>query len=134
MLFTKASEYALLSLIFLSQKTQPIDVDTMSNELQISKSFLAKILQSLAKDKILNSFKGANGGFSLNINPSELTIKKIIECVEKRPTTVFECSNSIDDCPSNQATSCQIWTTLNSLQIKIDNMLDNITLQDITTK
>ena len=46
MLLTKASEYALLSLIYISQKEAPVDVDTMSNELGISKSFLAKILQS----------------------------------------------------------------------------------------
>ena len=54
MLFTKASEYALLSLILISQKSSPVDVDTISNELKISKSFLAKILQNLAKDGVLN--------------------------------------------------------------------------------
>jgi len=64
MLFTKASEYALLSLILISQKSSPVDVDTISNELKISKSFLAKILQNLAKDGVLKSFKGANGGFA----------------------------------------------------------------------
>ena len=49
MLLTKASEYALLSLIMISQKNTPQDVDTLSRQLGISKSFLAKILQSLAK-------------------------------------------------------------------------------------
>ena len=34
MLFTKASEYALLSLILISQKSSPVDVDTISNELK----------------------------------------------------------------------------------------------------
>ena len=41
MLFTKASEYAMLSLILLSQANHPKDVDTISSELGISKSFLA---------------------------------------------------------------------------------------------
>ncbi|MDL0089105.1 RrF2 family transcriptional regulator [Campylobacter gastrosuis] len=134
MLFTKASEYALISLIFISQKDEPVDVDTMSNELKISKSFLAKILQSLAKEKILNSFKGANGGFSLAKNPENLSIKRIIECVEKRPMSVFECSSSKSDCPSKKASSCQIWSMFNLLQNRIDDMLDNITLKDITQK
>jgi len=48
MLLTKASEYALLSLILISKEDYPIDVDTLSKKLNISKSFLAKILQSLA--------------------------------------------------------------------------------------
>ena len=69
MLFTKASEYAMLSLILLSQAKHPKDVDTISSELGISKSFLAKILQNLAKEGILHSFKGANGGFVLADKP-----------------------------------------------------------------
>ncbi|EAL2223271.1 transcriptional regulator, partial [Campylobacter jejuni] len=65
MLFTKASEYALLSLIYISQKETPQDVDSLALELDIPKSFLAKILQTLAKDGLLKSFKGAKGGFVL---------------------------------------------------------------------
>lgn len=83
MLLTKASEYALLSLIIISQKNTPQDVDTLSNQLGISKSFLAKILQALAKENILSSFKGAHGGFMLAKKPEELTLKMIVECAEK---------------------------------------------------
>ncbi|WP_169763822.1 Rrf2 family transcriptional regulator [Campylobacter mucosalis] len=134
MLFTKASEYALISLIYISQKQEPIDVDTMSNELKISKSFLAKILQSLAKDKILKSFKGANGGFTLGDDPKNISIKAIVQSVEKRPTNVFECSSSADECPSNKAATCQIWSMFNNLQQKVDETLENIRLQDIINK
>ena len=45
MLLTKKSEYALLSLISISKQKEPINVDILSKELQISKSFLAKIKQ-----------------------------------------------------------------------------------------
>lgn len=132
MLFTKASEYALVSLIYISQKQGSVDVDTLSNELNISKSFLAKILQSLARDKILNSFKGANGGFMLCGDPSEISIKRIVECVEKRPTSVFECSNSMLDC--SKASTCQVWTMFNNLQQKVDEVIESITLADIIKK
>ncbi|WP_298085389.1 Rrf2 family transcriptional regulator, partial [uncultured Campylobacter sp.] len=94
MLLTKASEYALLSLIYIAQKDAPSDVDTMSGELEISKSFLAKILQNLAREGILVSFKGANGGFMLAQKPEEISIKRIIESAEKRKMAVFECSIS----------------------------------------
>ncbi|QKG29065.1 Rrf2 family transcriptional regulator [Campylobacter sp. RM16187] len=134
MLFTKASEYAMLSLIYISQKSSPVDVDTMSNELGISKSFLAKILQSLAKEGVLISFKGANGGFLLADVPENISIKKIIESAEKRKTAVFECSISHDDCPTNKGAICQIWSTFNALQIQLDDFLDTIKLSDIIKK
>ncbi len=133
MLLTKASEYALLSLILISQKNAPQDVDTLSNQLGISKSFLAKILQALAKENVLTSFKGAHGGFMLACKPQELTLKTIVECAEKKRTVVFECSPSTQKCPGgdNKGTLCRVWPILNKLQTKIDQFLDNMTLQDI---
>ncbi|MBN2963765.1 Rrf2 family transcriptional regulator [Sulfurospirillum sp. T05] len=131
MLLTKASEYALLSLIAISQKETPQDVDTLSTQLGISKSFLAKILQSLAKEGVLRSFKGAHGGFLLTPEARKMTIKHIIECAEKRAMNVFECSPSPGHCPNNRAEFCKIWPFLNKLQTKIDDFLDTMTLNDI---
>ena len=131
MLITKASEYELLSLIMISQKNTPQDVDTLSNQLGISKSFLAKILQSLAKENILTSFKGAHGGFMLARKPEELTLKMIVESAEKKQTMVFECSPSTQKCPGGKGGICRVWPVLNKLQLKIDLFLDNMTLKDI---
>ena len=41
MLLTKKSEYALLSLISIAQSSEPKNVDVLSKELNISKSFLS---------------------------------------------------------------------------------------------
>ena len=134
MLLTKASEYALLSLIYIAQKNTPSDVDTMSGELEISKSFLAKILQNLAREGILVSFKGANGGFMLAQKPEEISIKRIIESAEKRKMAVFECSISAVGCSSSKGGICQIWPMFSALQSKIDDFLDTITLANIIKK
>jgi Rrf2 family protein len=131
MLLTKASEYALLSLIIIAQRNAPQDVDTLSTQLGISKSFLAKVLQCLAKENVLKSFKGARGGFILAKNPKELTIREILECAEKKPTVIFECAPSIASCPSNRAEFCKIWPFFNRFQSKIDEFLEAITLADI---
>ncbi|OQX74719.1 MAG: transcriptional regulator [Campylobacteraceae bacterium 4484_4] len=131
MLLTKASEYALLSLVMMSRQEKPEDVDTLSKRLGISRSFLAKILQALAREKILISYKGAKGGFALNKPPSEISMKHVIEVVEKKPITVFECSPSTDHCPNNRGEFCMVWPFLHRFQMKIDEFLDEMTLQDI---
>jgi len=131
MLLTKASEYALLSLIIIAKKNSPQDVETLSTELAISKSFLAKILQALAKNGILKSFKGTKGGFLLAKDPEHLTLKNIIEAAEKRPTKVFECSTPESRCPSGKDEFCKILPVLLKLQKKIDHFLDDLTLKDI---
>ena len=90
-----------------------------------------KILQALAKENILSSFKGAHGGFMLAKKPEELTLKMIVECAEKKQTMVFECSPSTQKCPGGKGTYCRVWPILNKLQTKIDLFLDNMTLKDI---
>ena len=131
MLITRASEYAILSLILISSVTEPIDSDTLSKELSISKSFLAKILQSLAKHNILKSYKGVNGGFLLNKEPAQIDMLEVMTSVEGKAPAVFECSPSQEDCPSERAHICSLWPFLNKLQGKIDLFLAEITLEDI---
>ena len=131
MLLTRASEYAILSLILLSKAESPMDSDTLSKELAISKSFLAKILQSMAKAQILNSYKGANGGFSLKKEPKDITMLAVASCVEGKAPAVFECAPSLENCPSEKAATCSIWPFLHKLQGKIDLFLANLTLEDL---
>jgi len=131
MLITRASEYAILSLIVLAKTTDPLDSETLSKELFISKSFLAKILQSLAKAEILKSYKGVNGGFVLNKETTEINMLEVMTSVEGKAPAVFECSPSVHDCPSNRAEICSIWPFLNKLQGKIDFFLAQLSLADI---
>jgi Rrf2 family protein len=128
---TRASEYALLSLILLAKANKPLDVDTLSQELDISKSFLAKILQSLARKGILKSFKGVNGGFELARPGSQITMLEVMEAAEGKSPAVFNCSPSQEECPSGQATTCTLWPFLHRLQGKVDGFLGTLTLQAI---
>ncbi len=131
MLITRASEYAILSLIVLSKASSPMDSETLSNQLSIPKSFLAKILQSLAKHGILKSYKGVNGGFSLLQKPEDINMLNVMSSVEGKEPTVFDCSPSIECCPLNKASLCSLWPFLNKLQGEIDSFLANLTLADI---
>lgn len=131
MLMTRASEYALLSLIVLAKADKPMDADTLSRELDISKSFLAKILQAMARKGILNSFKGAHGGFALAKDKSDITVAEIMHAAEGKSPAVFDCASGDSTCPSEKASACSIWPFLNRLQGKIDDFLEQLTLADI---
>jgi Rrf2 family protein len=131
MLITRASEYAILSLIVLSEASAPMDSETLSKELSIPKSFLAKILQSLARAEILKSFKGVKGGFVLAKKPKDINMLDVMSAVEGKAPVVFECSPSLDDCPSDRAGLCSIWPFLNKLQGKIDSFLADLSLENI---
>ena len=131
MLLTKKSEYAMLALAIIAKSDIPQNADILSAQLNISKSFLAKILQNLARNDILKSYKGVNGGFVLNKEPNELTILELITISEEKIPAVFECSTGGDICSASLGGGCTLFPVLNNLQFKINDFLKELTLKDI---
>jgi len=131
MLLTRASEYALLALDIMRNAKDPIGAEQLSKELSIPKSFLAKILQGLAKAEILESKKGAHGGFILVKKSSDISIANIIVAAEGKTPAVFDCSQYAETCPNGVIGSCTISPFLVTFQTKIDTFLHELTLEDI---
>ncbi len=131
MLLTRASEYALLSLDVIRKSDTPVGAEQLANELSIPKSFLAKILQNLAKQHILESRKGAHGGFILAREIHEISVNDIIFAVEGKTPAVFDCTQYSQTCPNGSIGSCAISPFLAKFQTKIDEFLDDLSLEDI---
>jgi len=131
MLLTRASEYALLSLDAIRKSDVPLGAEQLANELFIPKSFLAKILQSLAKHDILESRKGVHGGFVLVKSVDEISINEIIFAAEGKTPAVFDCTSYTDSCPNGSIGTCAISPFLANFQTKIDDFLNDLMLSDI---
>ncbi len=131
MLLTRASEYALLSLSIIKNSEKPKGSEQISKELSIPKSFLAKILQGLAKAKILESKKGAHGGFVMIRKSSEISIAEVIIAAEGKTPAVFDCTQYSTTCPNGAIGMCAISPFLVNFQTKIDTFLHELTLEDI---
>ncbi|HFS85494.1 MAG TPA: Rrf2 family transcriptional regulator [Epsilonproteobacteria bacterium] len=131
MLLTRATEYALLSLDTIRRSDIPMGAEQLAYELGIPKSFLAKILQSLAKKEILESKKGAHGGFILVKDVSDISVKEIIVAAEGKAPAVFDCTQYAANCPNNAIGTCSISPFLSTFQTKVDDFLDGLMLGDI---
>ena len=131
MLLTRASEYALLSLDALRKSDIPLGAEQLANQLFIPKSFLAKILQSLAKHGILESRKGVHGGFVLLRSIDDISINEIIFAAEGKTPVVFDCTSYTASCPSGSIGTCSISPFLATFQNKIDDFLNGLMLSDI---
>ncbi|HWI41779.1 MAG TPA: Rrf2 family transcriptional regulator, partial [Verrucomicrobiae bacterium] len=81
---TRKGEYALRGIIHLAR--QPQGKMTLISEVaeaaDVPQTFLAKIFQSFAKQGLVNSFRGAGGGFTLSRSPSSITMREVVEAVE----------------------------------------------------
>jgi Rrf2 family protein len=77
---------ALIYLASLPRKDLKTGIKQISSDLKLPAPFLAKILQQLAKQKILASTKGPNGGFSFLKDPSKITLLDIVNAIDGNET------------------------------------------------
>jgi len=76
---------AIKAAIYLSSKSEgseKANIKEISERINASEHTVGKILQLLARKKIINSLKGPYGGFYLNEEQQEQPIIHIVEAVE----------------------------------------------------
>ncbi len=84
-MLSNTSKYAIRAVIYLAlngNKDSKIGIKQISKDLEIPTPFLGKILQSLAKHKLLASTKGPHGGFSLGKNAYDVSLMDIVEIID----------------------------------------------------
>ena len=90
MRYTTKTEYGLNCLIFLAKgKNDIVNINEISQEENYSRTYIEKILQNLRAGEIIKSHKGKQGGYSLSRDPSDITLKDIIEALEGSTFDVF---------------------------------------------
>jgi Rrf2 family protein len=84
-MLSSTCKYALRAVLYLAvnvQDGQKIGIKQISKDLDIPTPFLGKILQSLAKQKLLSSTKGPNGGFGLGKRPEDILLMDVVQIID----------------------------------------------------
>lgn len=84
-MLSNSCRYGIRAVIYIASqpaKRGKTGIKQISKDLDLPMPFLAKILQQLAKQKILNSSKGPHGGFSLMKDPKRITLLDIVRTID----------------------------------------------------
>lgn len=79
-MLSKTAEYALRATVFLARHREEGWARTtdMARDTGVPANYLSKILHQLARQGIVRSERGRNGGFALAHEPGDLTLARII--------------------------------------------------------
>lgn len=127
---SRKTEYAVRGLIYLAREHR--DRYAMLKEIgsatEASAVFLAKIFQTLSSAHLVESSRGAVGGFRLAREPEGITLKEILEATEG-PVQVNVCIVNSKNCHSSDTCSAHVaWKKVRAV---LDTTLSEITLKDI---
>jgi Rrf2 family protein len=128
--FTKKVEYALIALRYIANaKDDIITAKQISNKFNIPYELMAKILQKLKKENILDSNQGVNGGYKIIRQLNEISLSSLIDIIEGK-MAIVECLHEKDLNECFILDTCSIRSPINKMQNELKNLLKNKMVSD----
>lgn len=81
-MISQTAEYALRAIVYLADQNAPRTTAQIAEITQVPSGYLAKIMQSLGRTKLVNAQRGLNGGFTLARPSNELTVLEVINAID----------------------------------------------------
>ncbi len=114
MLFSRSAEYGIRAMTFLASLPpgRLAGAREISEAERIPMAFLWKILQNLARRRVIRSFRGLRGGYELAYPADSLTIKTIVEAIDN-VDRLEGCVLGLPECSDENACPLhEIWKDL----------------------
>lgn len=133
-MLSNTCKYAIRATVYVglhNKAGKRIGIKKIAEDLDMPSPFLGKIMQTLAKNKILTSTKGPHGGFALNKEPEDISVLDIVEIFDG--LDVFhECVIGLKLCEKQPGfeKKCPFGQKVDPLLRKFHDELKNQTIAD----
>jgi Rrf2 family protein len=117
----RETDYAIRAVYYLAVKKDAVAmVDEIAREMQIPKSFLAKIMQKLSRAGLVKCFVGMKGGCSLAKKPEGISFHEVIEAIEG-PMVMNTCTLKKETCSLSR--DCVVHPVWVAVRRDVENIL-----------
>jgi Rrf2 family cysteine metabolism transcriptional repressor len=124
--------YGLKAMFDLAQNygAGPISLKTVAERQNLSDHYLEQLIAMLRKSGLVNSVRGAQGGYVLAREPSEIKVGDIIRALEGPIAPVY-CVSEKDPGSCDEADYCITRTVWARVRDGLAALLDSISLADM---
>ncbi len=109
----------------------PTSLKDIASSQNLSESYLEQLFLSLRKEEIIDSVRGAQGGYMLAREPKEITVGQILRCLEgdMSPSACL-----LDDSDCSNKEECITKYVWSEIKDSVDRVIDSITLENMLEK
>lgn len=127
---SKLTDYGIVVMSHLaSEPERPHTATELALETQVSQPTVSKILKILTREGLLDSYRGAKGGYRLARGADAISIAEIINALEG-PIAITECSSALGAC--DQEPHCTVSSHWQWINQTIYKALDDVSLAEMT--
>lgn len=132
MKITQEADYALRICSTLAVATKPVGAPQIAEAVHIPMRFAMKILRKLALEGIVQSTRGAAGGYSIKEPAKSLSLLRVIEAIDGK-TEIRKCLCETHVCSHNaDKNGCRYHCLFAKLNEKICERLERVTVGMMT--
>ena len=127
----KKADYGLIALRHLASQRPRVacSAKEIARAYGMPAELVAKVLQRMAKNGLLVSQHGTNGGYALAKDPSQITAFEVIRAIEG-PLFIMSCVTDRREC--DQMTRCTVREPLRKVNDAIVKALNEVTVSTLT--
>lgn len=127
----KLTDYGTVVMTHLARAPERLySANELAAELGLALPTVSKLLKNLSHAGLLQSHRGAKGGYNLARSPSEITVAQIIVAIEG-PISLTECSHGEGLC--NQEMACSIRSNWQRINVEVRDALERVSLAELAT-
>ena len=132
MRLSRKGEYALRAMIVLGMNygKGPVQIQEIAEREKIPRKFLEQILLELKKAGLLQSRRGAGGGYQLIRPPEEVTLARVIRIIDG-PLAPLSCVSSHAHVRCPEQDTCELYGVMLDVRNAIAEVLENVSVADI---
>ncbi len=114
-------------MVLIARSEETLNVGQIAEKIHSSRHHVAKVLQRLAKSGYVSSSRGPSGGFTLKMDPANITLLDVFEAIEGK-FAVQSCPADKDACPFDR--KCLLGDLSHKISSEIQNYMSGKKLED----
>jgi Rrf2 family protein len=132
-MFSKACEYGIRATTYIAMQSlddRRVSLKEIAEKIDSPVAFTAKILQILSKNNIVDSVKGAHGGFEITRTQIDrIKLSQIVYAIDG-DTIYAGCGLGLNECNANKP--CPVHDKFVEIRNDLKQMLENTSLYEMT--
>lgn len=126
---SKLTDYAILIMVELTREGEMLSAHAVAERIHVEAPTASKILKLLAGGGLLESYRGANGGYRVSRTASEISVAEVIAAIEG-PIAMTECS--VEEGLCSQEDRCELRGNWQRISLAVARALRDVSLAEMS--